>query len=121
LVLLPLTQVVVFLVGATVPVTITVAVAEIGARVDDPGWVAVTEQLPLFSRFRVEPVMEQLSGVDVVNKTAPPLEAVADSATVLLERFADVGNEKVIVWGSLVTSKETLYKSEARYVVVASL
>ena len=25
-----------------------------------------------------------------------------------------VGNEKVIVWGSLVTSKETLYKSEAR-------
>ena len=39
---------------------------------------------------------------------------VAESATVLLARFADVGNEKVIVWGSLVTSKEILYKSEAK-------
>jgi hypothetical protein len=66
LVLLPLTQVIVFLVGAIVPAMITVAVAEIGAIVDVPGWVAVTEQLPLFSRFKVEPVMEQLSGVDVV-------------------------------------------------------
>jgi hypothetical protein len=66
LVLLPLTQVIVFLVGVTVPAIITVAVAEIGAIVDDPGWVAVTEQLPLFSRFRVEPVTEQLSGVDIV-------------------------------------------------------
>jgi len=66
LVLFPLTQVVVFLLGATIPVIITVAVAEIGAIVDVPGWVAVTEQLPLFSRFKVEPVMEQLSGVEVV-------------------------------------------------------
>jgi hypothetical protein len=66
LVFLPLTQVIVFLVGAIVPVIITVAVAEIGAIVDVPGWVAVTEQLPLFNRFRVEPVTEQLSGVDVV-------------------------------------------------------
>jgi hypothetical protein len=66
LVLLPLTQVIVFLVGATVPAIITAVVAEIGAIVDDPGWVAVTEQLPLFSRFKVEPVMEQLSGVEVV-------------------------------------------------------
>ena len=56
----------VFLVGVTIPAIITVAVAEIGAIVDVPGWVAVTEQLPLFSRFKVEPVMEQLSGVDVV-------------------------------------------------------
>jgi hypothetical protein len=63
---LPLTQVIVFLIGATVPAIITVAVAEIGARVDVPGWVAVTVQLPLFSRLRVEPVIEQLSGVDVV-------------------------------------------------------
>ena len=66
LVFLPLTQTIVFLVGATVPAIITVAVAEIGARIDVPGWVAVTEQLPLFSRFRVEPVIEQLSGVEVV-------------------------------------------------------
>ena len=114
MVFLPLTQVIVFLVGATLPAIITVVVVEIGAIVDVPGWVAVTEQVPLFNRFRVEPVMEQLSVVDVVNKTAPPLEAVADSSSDLLERFADVGNEKVIVWGSLVTSKETLYKSEAR-------
>jgi len=55
-----------FLLGAIVPAIITEAVTEIGAIVDDPGWVAVTEQLPLFSRLRVEPVMEQLSGVDVV-------------------------------------------------------
>jgi len=53
-------------VGATSPAIITVAVAEIGAIVDVPGWVAATEQLPLFRRLRVEPVMEQLSGVDVV-------------------------------------------------------
>jgi hypothetical protein len=66
LVFLPFTQVIVFLVGATVPTIITVVVAEIGAIVDVPGWVAVTEQLPLFSRFKVEPVMEQLSGVEVV-------------------------------------------------------
>jgi hypothetical protein len=66
LVFLPFTQVIVFLVEATVPAIITVVVAEIGARIDVPGWVAVTEQLPLFSRLRVEPVIEQLSGVDVV-------------------------------------------------------
>jgi hypothetical protein len=66
LVFLPLTQIIVFLVGATVPAMITVVVAEIGAIVDVPGWLAVTEQLPLFNRFRVEPVMEQLSGVEVV-------------------------------------------------------
>ena len=114
LVFLPLTQIIDFLVGAIVPVIITVAVAEIGARVDVPGWVAVTEQLPLFSRLRVEPAIEQLSVVEVVYKSAPPLEEIAESATVLPERFADVGNEKLIVWGSLVTSKETLYKSEAR-------
>jgi hypothetical protein len=66
LVFLPLTQVIVFFVGVTVPAIITVVVAEIGAIVDVPGWVAVTAQLPLFSRFKVEPVMEQLSGVDVV-------------------------------------------------------
>jgi hypothetical protein len=63
---LPLVQVIVFLVGGNVPAIITVAVAEIGAIVEVPGWVAVTEQLPLFSRFRVKPVTEQLSGVDVV-------------------------------------------------------
>ncbi len=66
LVFLPLTHVIVFLVGTTVPEIIKVAVVEIGERVDDPGWVAVTEQLPLFSRFKVEPATEQLSGVDVV-------------------------------------------------------
>ena len=114
MVFLPFIQVIVFFAGAAAPAIITVAVAEIGAIVEVPGWVAVTEQLPLFSRFRVEPVTEQLSGVDVVYKSDPPLEAVAESATVLLARLADVGNEKVIVWGSLVTSKETLYKSEAK-------
>ena len=114
MVFLPLKQVIVFFVGVTVPAIITVAVAEIGDKVDDPGWVAVTEQLPLFSKFKVEPVMEQLSGVEVVYRTDPPLEVIVESATVLLARFADAGNEKVIVWGSLVTSKETLYKSEAR-------
>jgi hypothetical protein len=66
LVLFPLTQVIVFLIGVTVPVIITEAVAEIGAIVDVPGWEAVTEQLPLSNRFKVEPVTEQLSGVDVV-------------------------------------------------------
>jgi hypothetical protein len=66
LVFLPLIQEIVLLVGANVPAIITVAVAEIGARVGVPGWVAVTEQLPLFSRFKIGPVIEQLSGVEVV-------------------------------------------------------
>jgi hypothetical protein len=66
LVFLPLIQVIVFLVGAIVPAIITLYVAEIGAIVEVPGWVAVIEQLPLFSRFKVEPATEQLSGVDVV-------------------------------------------------------
>ena len=56
-VFLPLTQVIVFLVGAIVPVIITVAVDEIGAIVDVPGCEAVIEQLPLFRRFRIEPVI----------------------------------------------------------------
>ena len=66
MVFLPLTHVIVFFVGVTIPTIITVVVAEIGARVDAQGWVEVTEQLPLFSRLRMEPVIEQLSGVDVV-------------------------------------------------------
>ena len=94
---MPFIQVIVFFAGATAPAIITEAVAEIGARVDVPDWVAVTEQLPLFSIFKFEPVIEQFSGVDVVYETTPPPEAVAERATVLLEIFADVGNEKVIV------------------------
>ena len=66
LVFLPIIHVIVFLVEATVPTIITVDVAEIGAIVGVPGWEAVTEQLPLVSRFRVEPVIEQVSGVEVV-------------------------------------------------------
>jgi len=66
LVFLPFIQVIVFFAGATAPAIITVAVAEIGARVDVPGWVAITEQLPLFRRLRVVTVIEQISGVDVV-------------------------------------------------------
>ena len=114
MVFLPLIQVIVFLVGSTVPAIITVAIAEIGAIVDVPGCEAVIEQLPLFRRFRIEPVIEHLSGVELVYRTPPPLEAVAVSASVLLARLADAGSKKVIAWGSRVTSKETLYKSDVK-------
>ena len=43
----------------------TVDVAEIGARVDVPTWVAVTAQFTLVSRFKVDPVIEQIP-VEVV-------------------------------------------------------
>jgi len=59
-------QVMIFLEGETDPKIIRLAVAVAGASIEVPGWVAVTEQLPLFSKLRVEPVMEQLSGVEVV-------------------------------------------------------
>jgi hypothetical protein len=65
LLLLPLTQVIVFLEGAAAPAITTVAVAEIGARVVVPAWVAVIAQFPRINRFKVDPVIEQIP-VDVV-------------------------------------------------------
>ena len=67
---LPFVQIIVFFVaigvGAmTAPVSIIVAVVEIGARVEVPAWDAVITQLPAFNKFKVEPVIEQVS-VDVV-------------------------------------------------------
>ena len=64
-VVLPLTQVIVFLAATFVAVSVIFAVAETGARVEVPAWVAVTEQFPLVSRFKVDPVMEQIP-VEVV-------------------------------------------------------
>ena len=104
----------VFLEGAAAPAIITVAVAEIGARVVVPAWVAVIAQFPRINRFKVDPVMEQIPVDVVAYVTAPPLDAVADSATVLEARFAVPGGVNVMVCGSLTTSKLTLYKSEAR-------
>ena len=63
--LLPLTQVILFLSVTTAPVNITVAVAEAGANVEVPAWVAVTAQFPLVSRFKVDPVIDQIP-VEVV-------------------------------------------------------
>ena len=50
---------------------------------------------------------------------APPLDAVAASAIDLVETFAVLGREKVTVCGSRVTSNETLYRSDAKYVAVS--
>ena len=52
---------------------------------------------------------------------APLLDEVAASVIDLVETFAVLGRENVIDCGSRVTSNETLYKSDARYEVVASL
>jgi hypothetical protein len=60
-VLLPLTQVIVFLLLTAALVKATVAVAETGAKVEVPAWVAVTAQFPFLSRFKVDPVIEQIS------------------------------------------------------------
>ena len=51
--------------------------------------------------------------------TAPPLVVVAVSGKVFTEVLTVAGSAKVMLWGSLVTSNETLYKSEARYVAVS--
>ena len=113
LVVLPLTQTIVFLVttdlGATiVPVKVIVALAVTGARVEVPAWDAVTTQFPAFSKLSVDPEMVQFS-LDVLEKvTAPPLDAVAVRVKLLVEISVVVIGAKVIVCGSLVTSNETL-------------
>ena len=64
-VVLPLIHVIVFLAATAVAVSVIFAVAETGARVEVPAWVAVTEQFPPVSRFKVDPVIEQIP-VEVV-------------------------------------------------------
>jgi hypothetical protein len=83
--------------------------------------VAVTEQFPLFNRFKVEPETEQFPAVELTYVTAPPLVVVEVSGKVFTEVLTVAGSAKVMVWGSLVTSNETLYKSEAKTVSVSLL
>ena len=118
-VVLPLTQVIVFLTAGATPSISTVEVAEAGARVAVPIWVATTTQLPFFNRLKVEPETAQIPVDEVVYVTAPPLEGVEVRERFFDEIFAFAGRVKVIVCGSLVTSNETLYKSEARYEAVS--
>ena len=87
---------------------ITVDVAEIGARVDVPACVAVIEQFPLFNRFKVAPVIEQIPVDAVSNVITPALDAVADKVKLFVERLAVAGGVKEIVCTSRVTSKLTL-------------
>ena len=63
---LPLTQVIVFLTAGSTPSITTVAVAEAGARVAVPAWVAATTQLPFFNRLKVEPETAQIPVDEVV-------------------------------------------------------
>ena len=114
-VVLPLTQVMVFLTAGATPSITTVEVAEAGASVDVPTWVATTTQLPLFNRLKVEPEIAQIPVDEVEYVTAPPLEGVEVRERFFAEIFAFAGRVKVIVCGSLTTSNEILYKSEARY------
>ena len=105
---LPLVQVIVFLTAGTTPSITTVEVAEAGARVAVPIWVATTTQLPFFNRLKVEPETAQIPVDEVEYVTAPPLDAVAVSATDLLAIFVVVGKINEIVCGLRVTSNETL-------------
>ena len=113
LVVLPLTQTIVFLVTTGLDVTIApvkviVALAVIGAKVEVPDCDAVITQFPALSKLRVDPEMVQFS-VDVLAKTtAPPLDAVAVRVRLISAISAVATGEKVIVCGSLVISKETL-------------
>jgi hypothetical protein len=59
-VLLPLTQVIVFLLLTAAPDKTTVAIAEAGANMEVPAWVAVTAQFPFLNRFKVDPVIEHI-------------------------------------------------------------
>ena len=101
LLFLPITQLILFLLVTTALVNITVAVEEIGISVDEPTWVAVTAQFPLVSRFKVDPVIEQIPVEVVEYVTAAPLDAVEVSASDLLETFALFGRVNEIVCGSL--------------------
>ena len=73
-----------------------------------PIWVATTTQLPFFNRLKVEPETAQIPADEVEYVTTPPLDAVAVSATDLLEIFVVVGKVNEIVCGFRVTSNETL-------------
>ena len=64
-VVLPLIHVIVFLAATVLAVSVIFAVAEAGANVEVPAWVAVTAQFPLVNRFKVDPVIEQ-TPVEVV-------------------------------------------------------
>ena len=103
---LPLAQVIVFLAAGATPSITTVEVAEAGARVAVPTWVATTTQLPFFNRLKVEPETAQIPVDEVEYVTAPPLDAVAASASDLLETFAAFGRVNEIVCGSRVISKD---------------
>ena len=102
---LPLLQVIVFFATAVAPVNKIFAVVAIGAKVDVPFCVAVTAQFPDLIKLRVEPVSEQMPTEVVLNTTAPPLEAVAESARVLALTLVLAGGLNEIVWRFLVTSK----------------
>lgn len=113
-VVLPLTQIIVFLLTtgttglAILPVNIIVAVVDTGAIVELPPCVAVITQLPAISRFRVAPTTEQDS-IDVVEYViAPPLDAVAVRTKVLPVISTVVGGVNAMVCGSRLTSNETL-------------
>ena len=93
---------------------ITVDVAEIGARVDVPACVAVTEQFPALSKLRVEPVIEQTPVEVVAYVMTPPPDAAAVKVIDLLEIFAVELGVKVIVCASLVISKVDLKRSDAK-------
>ena len=105
---MPEIQVIVLLRGAAVPVIITVAVVEIGARVEVPTWVAVIVQFPLINIFKVDPVIEQIPVEVVAYVIAPPLDAAAVKAKLFAEKFTVAGGVKEIVCASRVTSKLTL-------------
>jgi len=97
LVVLPLTQVMVFLTAGAIPSITTVEVAEAGARVAVPIWVATTTQLPFFNRLKVEPETAQIPVDEVEYVTAPPLEGAEVSVRFFAEIFAFAGRVKVIV------------------------
>jgi hypothetical protein len=112
--LLPLTQVIVFLGTTGDPAIKIFAVAVTGAKVAVPPCDAITAQFPALKRFRVDPEIEQTAGVAVENMMPAPLEAIADKATVLSDKFTLTLGENVIVCGSRETSNETVYRSDTR-------
>ena len=126
LVVLPLKQTIVFLVttglGVTAaPVKTIVAFTETGAKVEVPTCDAVITQFPALSKLSIDPEIVQFSVDVLVKETTPPLDADALRVKLLLEISAVATGEKVIVCGSLVTSNETLYRSDARYEAFGSL
>lgn len=99
--------------GATVKLRDTMAAA---AKVELPGWLAVTEQAPALTKVTVVPLTVQTLGEVEANDTAKPDVDVAVKAAGTRPQLVLTGAAKVMVWavrGAAATTKDWLTAAAA--------